>query len=137
MKPRMHAGVFRFTADQLPKLRLTSRARLLARLMTAALAPFLAGTAQAQEIGIGDSHSPPLDQTRNANGVDPYSGLFTLQSIDLSIGSGEFPSRIDLTRIQSGDKAGVAFNIDGRVICNCGQYTAHHGRPPFNFHPSN
>lgn len=137
MKPEMHAGDSRSTADQLPKPHLASRARALARLMTVALAPFLAGAAQAQEIGIGESHSPPLDQTRNANGVDPYSGLFTLQNTDLSVGTGEFPSRIDLTRIQSGNKAGVTFNIDGRVICNCGQYTVHHGRPPFNFHPSN
>jgi RHS repeat-associated protein len=98
----------------------------------------VAGSASAQvQIGIDQRLSPPSDQSVLSNGVDPRTGEFLLQSTDLSIGSGSFPSRLDLVRIQSSKRPGVQFNLEGRAVCSgCGPYTANDSRPPLNFKPS-
>ncbi|MBX5893037.1 RHS repeat protein [Pseudomonas aeruginosa] len=96
------------------------------------------GVATAQvQIGTDQRLSPPSDQSVLSNGVDPRTGEFVLQSTDLSIGSGSFPSRLDLVRVQSSKRPGVQFNLEGRAVCSgCGPYTINDSKPPVNFKPS-
>jgi RHS repeat-associated protein len=86
-----------------------------------------------QEIGVGGSASPPKHQALASGSVDPKTGEFVFQNTDLSVGSGEFPSRLDLVRTYSSQR-GMEFNLEGRVVCtNC---TYQGDINPFNFHPS-
>lgn len=90
-------------------------------------------SAQSEPIGVGGSSSPAKYQSLSVGNVDPKTGEFNLQTIDLSVGSGDFPSRLDLVRTYSSQR-GVDFNLEGRVVCTNCVYQGN--RPPFNFHPS-
>lgn len=92
------------------------------------------GAAYAQqEVGVGGSASPPKHQALASGNVDPKTGEFVFQNTDLSVGSGEFPSKLELVRTYSSNR-GMEFNLEGRAVCtNC---TYQGDSPPFNFHPS-
>lgn len=71
------------------------------RLLTAFLTVcflLLPGTAAADTFGIGAAQAPPRYQSTAAGSIDARTGVFTMSAIDLSVGSGDFPSRIDVAR---------------------------------------
>lgn len=97
---------------------------------------FFVTPAAAQNDGIDNSASPPKYQWLAAGTVDPKTGELVLSTSDLSVGSGEFPSRIELVRVQSSRRR-PEFTIEGRALCsNCTPYTLGNGTYPANFHPS-
>lgn len=92
-----------------------------------------AASAQQVQVGTGVGDSPPQHQALTSGSVDPKTGEFVLQNLDLSVGSGEFPSRLELVRTYSSGR-GVEFNLEGRIVCTSCVYQG--DSPPFNFHPS-
>ncbi|CAM8633924.1 RHS repeat-associated core domain-containing protein [Sphingobium aquiterrae] len=98
------------------------------------LLPFGTSLAYAQQGAVGADDSPPKYQILTNGSVDPKTGEFVLDTVDLSVGSGSFPSRIDLVRRTSTFR-GEAYLIEGRVICTtCSPYN--NTKLADNFHPS-
>lgn len=118
-------------------LRGMNTARTIAGSFVVGTLSIACSVAYAQEIGIDAGMSPPKHQSLTNGRVDPKTGEFVIQNLDLSVGSGSFPSRLDLIRIQSSKQRAISFSLDGRAICTtCAPYTINNGMPPFNFHPS-
>ncbi|MFA5952536.1 MAG: RHS repeat-associated core domain-containing protein [Hyphomicrobium sp.] len=91
-----------------------------------------ATASHAVEIGIDDNLSPAKYQALTSGNVDPKTGEFLLQSLDLSVGSGAFPSRLDLVRVQSSLR-GMEYTLEGRAVCTtCGGYVFGDGQYPLN-----
>lgn len=94
------------------------------------------GPAAAQDIGINNQVAPARNQALASGRIDLRSGEFQLRTVDLSVGSGSFPSRIDLVRTHSSVR-GMDFNLDGRATCiGCSPYVYNDGSFPGNFKAS-
>ena len=99
-----------------------------------------ANVAHAQSTGIDVTPDIPHPLTVREFGVDVSTGAFEYNHADLSVGSGQFPSRLDLMRtysqsVQSGSSGSVVFDSNGNLLQLQNPYTPFGSGGTFNLLP--